>query len=147
MSGHCENRPPHALDLKASGGCPYRKLDLGKNGKVRAIPSPARDAFAIGDSNPSTKRGRDEASSHGTRSNGPGTPAEWNQSLARYRLAARGSAAWIGLRGCPCLTPVLGSPCRKWRRGRAAGSAGTGRRERPPAVAAPSIPRSGGRSH
>jgi len=55
---------------------------------ARASPSPTRDAFAIGDSNPSRKRGYDEARLHGTRSHGPGTRAEWNQSLARCRPAA-----------------------------------------------------------
>src|SRR4029077_3787601 len=113
---------------------------------ARASLFPRRDAFAIGDSNPNRNEGYDGGTLHGTRSHGPGIPAEWIQSPAPHRLAARGSAAWTELRGCPCLAPVLGSPGRRWHRGRAAGSAAVGRRERPPAVAAPSTPRSGARS-
>jgi hypothetical protein len=71
-----------------------------------ASPSPTRDAFVIGDSNLSTKLGCDGASFHGTRSHGPSTPAEWNQSPAPRGLAAKVSAAWTELRGCPCLAPV-----------------------------------------
>jgi len=114
---------------------------------ARASPSPTRDAFATGDSKPSRKRGCDEARLHGTRSRGPGTPAEWNQSPAPRRLAARVSAAWTELRGCPCLAPVIGSPGQRWHHDRAAGSAAVGRREMPLAVAVPSTPRSGARSH
>src|SRR5215467_1619947 len=88
---------------------------------ARASPSPTRDAFAIGDSNPRRKRGCDGASFHGTRSHGPGIPAESNQSPARCRLAARASAARTAPRECPCLAPVLGSQCQRWRPGRAAG--------------------------
>src|ERR1700748_1686731 len=72
---------------------------------ARASPSPTRDGFAIGDSNPNTNEGYDEARLHRIRSHGPGTPAGWNQSPARYRPAARGIAECPALPGCPCLAP------------------------------------------
>ncbi len=106
--------------------------------------SPTRDAFSIGDSSRNTKPGFDVTSFHGTQLHDRGTHAEWNQSPVPRRLAARASAAWTALRGCPCLAPVLGSHCRRSHRGRAAGNAGVGQRERPPAVAVPSTRQSVG---
>src|SRR5207245_4038981 len=105
-----------------------------------------RDAFSIGDSNRNTNLAFVVRSFPGTRLYDRGIRAEWIRSLAPHRLAAKASAVQTGLRGCPCLAPVLGSHRQRWHRGRAAGSAGVGQREMPPAVAVPSTLRSGGPS-
>src|SRR5258708_18614683 len=114
---------------------------------ARASPSPTRDAFSIGDSNRNTNRGFDVTSFHGTRSHDRGTRAEWNQSPVPHRLSAKGIAPRTVLPEYPCLAPVLGSHRRSSHRGRAAGSAGAGQRERLLVVAVPSIPPSDDQSH
>jgi hypothetical protein len=71
---------------------------------VRASPCPRRDAFWIGDSSRNTKRGFDVASFHATRSHDRGTRAEWYQSRAPRRLAAKATARNLAtaarVRGC-----------------------------------------------
>ena len=57
-------------------------------------PSPTRDGFSTGDSNPSTKRGCDEASSHGTRSHGPGLPP--NGTNHPLHIGSLPGGAWRG---------------------------------------------------
>ena len=64
---------------------------------------------------------------------------------ARHRLAAMASAVQTGLRKCRCLALALGSHRQRSYRGPAAGNAGVGQREMPPAVAAPSTQRLGER--
>jgi|SRR6516225_1929544 hypothetical protein len=76
-------------------------------------PFPTRDAFSIGDSKRNTKQEYGVVTLRQTRSHDRGTHAEWNQSPAPRRLAAKASAVWTALRGCPGLAPVLGSQGRK----------------------------------
>src|SRR5215469_18192592 len=99
-SGGAVRRPAAAPRLVP---CPPAEWAAG-----RANPSPTRDGFAIGDSS-----GFDVASFHETQSHDRGTPAEWNQSLARRRLSAKGSAVWTALHGYPCLGLVVGTHRRR----------------------------------
>ena len=112
-----------------------------------ARPFPTKDAFAIGGNTRSTIGAFFVASFRGTRSHDRGTPDEWIQSPALFRLSAKAHAVLTELRRCPCLAPVLGNHGRRSHRGRAAGSGEVRQRERPPGVAGLPIPRLGGRSH
>src|SRR6516162_6568084 len=80
---------------------------------AQVSPSPTRDAFSIGDSKRNTKQEYGVVTLRRTRSQDRGTHAEWNQSPAPRRLAAKASAVWTALHRCPGLAPVLGSQGRK----------------------------------
>ena len=60
---------------------------------LRGVFPQGQDVFWIGGSSQNTKRGFGVVSFHGTRSHGRDTHAEWSQSPAPHRLAAKAIAA------------------------------------------------------
>src|ERR1019366_397366 len=98
-----------------SGGAAHRpeapprpvRIPAAESGAAQATLSSRTNVFWIGGSSQNTKRGFGGGSFHGTRSHGRDTHAEWNQSPAPRKLAAKANGAWTALRGCPCLAPDL----------------------------------------
>src|ERR1039458_8210478 len=98
-----------------SGGVAHRleapprpvRIPAAESGAAQASLSPRTNVFWIGGSSQNTKREFGGVSFHGTRSHGRDTHAEWNQSPAPRKLAAKANAGWTATPRCPCLAPDL----------------------------------------
>src|ERR1035438_1888484 len=81
----------HSGDAARRPAAPPRRArsPAAEPGEARVSLSSRRDAFWIGGSSQNKKRGFGEASFHRTRSRDRDTRAEWIQSPAPHRLAAK----------------------------------------------------------